>query len=186
MTHGETLAASQLGDDDHAERLARADLHDATTSGDAAAEVDSHCMLARVALRRGDLHEVKERALEAAEVATGSGDARLERIPIDMLAVEARMSGRLAEARELYLKSIALNDRLGEARMAAAEHRNLAYVELHDGHLELDREMETFGATGVVPDPDDETEIARLRKKLRADEDVDPLAATLDGGRQLP
>ena len=37
--------------------------------------------------------------------------------------------------------TIDLNERLGEARMAAAEHRNLAYVELHDGNLERARAL---------------------------------------------
>jgi hypothetical protein len=43
------------------------------------------------------------------------------------------MAGDLATARALYQRSIELNTELGEAKMVAAEHRNLAYVELNDG-----------------------------------------------------
>lgn len=79
------------------------------------------------------------RAIEARSIVDNLQDQRLERMPIHLLAVAARMTGRLAEARELYLHSIALNEALGEARMAAAEHRNLAYVELHAGNIERAR-----------------------------------------------
>jgi tetratricopeptide (TPR) repeat protein len=65
----------------------------------------------------------------------------LKRMPIHLLAVGARMSGEYAEARLLYRESINLNRELGENRMVAAEHRNLAYVELHDGHLDRAREL---------------------------------------------
>lgn len=211
VPYDETLNAFRRGDNDAAERLARADLADAQRSSDVSGEVDALCMLARVALRRGALDQVQRLAHEAAEIARTSGDERLERMPIHLLAVEARMSGRLAEARELYLTSIELNERLGEARMAAAEHRNLAYVELHDGKLERARALvreararrqaldypaldaylavdaatlaaadgdfraaerhlrvavQMFDDLAVIPDPDDETEIERLRSLL--------------------
>jgi ATP/maltotriose-dependent transcriptional regulator MalT len=100
--------------------------------------------------------------------------------------------------------------------MAAAEHRNLAYVELRDGNLEraralvgeararregldypaldaylalddatlaaaggdlqraaehLQSAMQMFDQLGVIPDPDDEVEIARLRRQIGATED---------------
>jgi hypothetical protein len=51
------------------------------------------------------------------------------------------MSGAYPQARVLYEESIELNVQLGEKRMVAVEHRNLAYVELHDGHLQRAREL---------------------------------------------
>lgn len=211
MTYDETLAAFRRGDNNAAERLARADLVHAQRAQDTSGEVDALCMLARVELRRGSLGNVQKLARDACAAARTSDDERLQRMPIHLQAAEARMSGRLAEARELYRESIELNDRLGEARMAAAEHRNLAYVELHDGHLELARTlvqeartrragldyaaldaylalddavlaaadgdlplaeehlrraMQMFDDLDVVPDPDDEAEITRLRHQL--------------------
>src|SRR5437763_214385 len=99
---------------------------------DAAAEVQ-HELAGSVPLRDGDLDTVAARAQEARAFAGETADRRLERMPIHMLAVAARMAGRPDEARALYEESIALNDELGETRMAALEHRNLAYVELHAG-----------------------------------------------------
>jgi ATP/maltotriose-dependent transcriptional regulator MalT len=98
-------------------------------------------MLARVALRRGDLQHVAELAGEARAMARRSGERRLERMPIHMQAVAVRMSGQYSEARVLYEESIQLNIQLGEERMVAVEHRNLAYVELHDGHADRARQL---------------------------------------------
>jgi ATP/maltotriose-dependent transcriptional regulator MalT len=136
-----TLAAFRRGDNAEAERLALVDLDEAASTGDDAGRVDALCMLARVALRNGDLSTVESRAKQAELVADQSGGDRLKRMPIHLLAVAARMSGRYGEARALYLRSIAVNEALGEARMAAAEHRNLAYVELHDGNLDGARSL---------------------------------------------
>jgi hypothetical protein len=57
-----------------------------------------------------------------------------------MQAVAVRMQGAYSEARVLYQESIELNIQLGE-RMVALEHRNLAYVELHDHHPDRAREL---------------------------------------------
>src|ERR1700693_1731825 len=62
-------------------------------------------------------------------------------MPIHMQAAATRMRGAYSEARVLYEESIELNVQLGEARMVAVEHRNLAYVELHDGHADRAREL---------------------------------------------
>lgn len=51
------------------------------------------------------------------------------------------MAGHYEEARKLYEQSIELNDGLNEPRMAAAEHRNLAYVEIRAGDLRRAREL---------------------------------------------
>lgn len=132
MGYQETLAAFRRGDNAEAERLARIDLDEATASGITQDRVDALCMLGRTALRDGRFAELEDLA-QAALGAAGE-DPRLRRIPLHLGAVAARMTGRYDDARELYLESIALNDMLHELPMAAAEHRNLAYVELHAGH----------------------------------------------------
>lgn len=137
------LAAFRRGDDAEAARLARVQLEDARSVDDAEATVEALCMLARVALRQNDLIEVQACAQTALELAQSAGQRRLERIPLHMRAVAARMSGRLEQAREFYLRSIALNEDLGEAVTAAAEHRNLAYLELQCGHRARARELLT-------------------------------------------
>lgn len=139
MGYEQTLAAFRRGDNIEAERLARIDLGVATAGRDDAGRVDALCMLGRVALRRDLFAEASLLAMEARQVANEAADQRLQRMPVHLLAVAARMAGRLNEARELYRQSIELNDQLGETRMAAVEHRNLAYVEIHDGHLDRAR-----------------------------------------------
>jgi hypothetical protein len=169
------------------------------------------CMLARVALRGGDLAAVHSWAQQASSVADAVGDRALQRMPLHLQAVAARLSGDVEVGRALYLASIELNDSLGESRMAALEHRNLAYLELAAGDperarvliaesrrrfadvdtsallpyltfdeatlaaLDGDRQAaamklreaeEQFQTAGVVPDPDDAVEIARLRERL--------------------
>ena len=141
MPYEETLEAFRRGDNDETERLAKLDLATAANARDPAAQVDALCMLARVALRRGDLATVTSRAEEAEDVARRSGDDRLRRMPVHLRAVSARMGGDFATARALYEQSIALNDQLGEARFAAIEHRNLAYAELQAGDEARAREL---------------------------------------------
>jgi hypothetical protein len=141
MPYEQSLAAFRAGDDAEAERLAALDLSAAEAADDAHARVDALCMLARVALRRGDLATVAARAEEAEQIAQSAGDRRLERMPLHLRAVAARMTGRAGEGRQLYLKSIALNESLGESAMAAAEHRNLAYLELRAGDVARAREL---------------------------------------------
>jgi tetratricopeptide (TPR) repeat protein len=136
-----TLAAFRRGDNAEAQRLARLDLDQASENGDTGARLDALCMLARVALREGNLDEVEARALQAHSAASTAEDRRLLRMPLHLLAVAARMGGRHDEARDLYTRSIALNDELGEARFAAVEHRNLAYVEIRAGQLDRAREL---------------------------------------------
>ena len=103
--------------------------------------VDGLCMMARVALREGKLEEVAGCAEEAEQLARAGEDLRWRRMPIHLRAVAARMAGRYDEGRELYRQSIALNDALGEAAMAAAEHRNLAYLEIRAGNQDQAREL---------------------------------------------
>lgn len=86
---------------------------------------------------------------EARAVARRAGERRLERMPIHLLAVGDRMRGRYSEARVLYVESLDLNRELGEERMVAVEQRNLAYVELHDGHVDRARELFAIAATPV-------------------------------------
>lgn len=133
------LTAFRSGDNARAEHLAQQALLEARRTEDRVGHVDALCMLARVALRGGDLELMETRASEARAVA--QGEARLERMPIHIQAVVARMRGDLAAARELYQASIDLNESLGEERMVAAEHHNLGYVELHDGNIERARAL---------------------------------------------
>ncbi len=141
MAYEETLQAFRRGDNAEAARLAKLDLRDATAAGDVEGEVGALCMLARVALRDGDVEVVAARAAEALRAARAARRRPLERMPLHLQSVAARMAGHLDEARELYLRSIELSEELGEARMAAAEHRNLAYVELRAGNESRAREL---------------------------------------------
>lgn len=141
MGYDETLAAFRRGDHVEAARLAQSDLDRAASIVDAAGRVDALCMLGRIALRDGHLDEFESYAVQAQRVADESSDRRLQRMPLHLCAVAARMAGRHQEARELYEQSIELNDELNEPRMAAAEHRNLAYVEIRDGDPRRAREL---------------------------------------------
>ena len=138
----EALDAFRSGENERTGELSTELLADARRIGDQAKQVDALCMLARVALRVGDLAEVRAWADEARACARSAGDVRLERMPLHMQAVAVRMTGDFAEARRLYQESIELNRSLGEERMVAAELHNLAYVELHDG--QSDRALDLF------------------------------------------
>ena len=137
----DSIAAFRTGQTALAEELALELLSRARVDGNIGSQVDGLCMLARVALRRGDLEHVGALAREARALARRAGERRLERMPIHMQAVAVRMRGAYSEARLLYEESIELNIELGEKRMVASEHRNLAYVELHDGHADRAREL---------------------------------------------
>lgn len=141
MPYEQTLAAFRRGENDEAARLAARDVAAAREAGDVQACVDGLCMMARVALREGKLEEVAGCAEEAEQLARAGEDLRWRRMPIHLRAVAARMAGRYDEGRELYRQSIALNDALGEAAMAAAEHRNLAYLEIRAGNQDQAREL---------------------------------------------
>jgi hypothetical protein len=149
----DSIKAFRSGDTDLAEELALELLGESRDGdedgGHRGGRVDALCMLARVALRRRDFWKVSALAEEGWAVSLGAverrEEMRLKRMPIHLLAVGARMRGEYAEARLLYLESIDLNRELGEDRMFAAEHRNLAYVELHDGRA--DRARELFAST---------------------------------------
>jgi hypothetical protein len=146
-SYEDSLASFRSGETGRAEELALELLGRAREDGDVGAQVDALCLLARVALRRGELEHVGALAGEARALARRAGESRLERMPIHMQAVAVRMSGDYAGARVLYEESIELNIRLGEERMVAVEHRNLAYVELHDRRL--DRARELFATAAV-------------------------------------
>jgi hypothetical protein len=152
----ESLTAFRSGDTDLAELLAmellgesRADDDECEDASERAGRADALCMLARVALRRGELQRATTLADDAWGVSLGAvewrEEAMLKSMPIHLMAVAARLLGEYGNARLLYLESIELNRELGDDRMVAAEHRNLAYVELHDGHV--DRARELFAVT---------------------------------------
>jgi tetratricopeptide (TPR) repeat protein len=141
VSYEDRLAAFRCGDNVHAATLAGEALAAARAAGDHKASVDALCMLARVALRDGDLDRVAGLAQDAHEIAASADDARLLRMPLHLRAVAARMAGRYDEGRALYLESISVNDALGERGMAAAEHRNLAYLELRAGNVERARQL---------------------------------------------
>jgi hypothetical protein len=140
-TYEDAIGAFRSGATGLAEALALGLLAQARDEGDLAGQVDALVMLSRVALRRGDLAHAGELAAEARALARRAGRRGLERMPIHMQAAATRMRGSYSEARILYEESIELNVQLGEARMVAVEHRNLAYVELHDGHADRAREL---------------------------------------------
>jgi len=145
-TYEDSATAFRSGETARAEELALVLLSESRLYGDVGGQVDGLCMLARVALRRGDLAHVRQLAGEARSLARGARDRRLERMPIHIEAVAVRMCGDYSAARVLYQESIELNMQLGERRMVASEHRNLAYVELHDGHPDRARELFTSAA----------------------------------------
>lgn len=130
----EALTAFRSGATDQAANLAAELVKASKATDDRTGEIDGLCMLARVALRRGQVHSVAELAGAARDLAVHGNEPRLERMPLHLQAVAARMDGDFRSARRLYRESIDLNRQLGEERMVAAEHRNLAYVELHDGN----------------------------------------------------
>lgn len=140
-TYEAAVSAFRSGATASAEALALELLAQAREEGDLAGHVDALCMLARVALRRADFLHAGELAAEARALARRTGRPSLERMPIHLRAAATRMRGAYSEARFLYEESIELNIQLGEARMVASEHRNLAYVELHDGHADRAREL---------------------------------------------
>jgi tetratricopeptide (TPR) repeat protein len=135
------LAAFRSGATDDAASLAEELIATSRSSGDLPGEIDGLCMLGRVALRRCDIRRVAEVAEEARDLARQDKELRLERMPLHLQAVAARMQGDFGSARQFYRESIHLNQQLGEERMVAAEHRNLAYVELHDGNAAEAREL---------------------------------------------
>jgi tetratricopeptide (TPR) repeat protein len=137
----DAIAAFRSGATGRAEELSLGLLSQARDSGDLGGQVDGLCMLARVALRRGDLEQTTVLAEQAHALARRAGERRLERMPIHMRAVALRMRGDFPTARLLYEESIEVNVQLGEERMVAVEHRNLAYVELHDGRADLARQL---------------------------------------------
>jgi ATP/maltotriose-dependent transcriptional regulator MalT len=140
-TFADALAAFRSGATGRTEELALQLLTQARDDSELAGQVDALCMLARVALRRGDLAHAVELASEARALARSAGEPRMERMPIHMQAAATRMRGAYSEARILYRESIELNVQLGEKRMVAVEHRNLAYVELHDGRPDRARDL---------------------------------------------
>lgn len=129
----DSIAAFRRGDTDAAMALANQLVQQGRRESDLAAEIDGLCMLARVELRRRQYRRTRELADSAREMAMRSGSVRLERMPIHLQAAAARMLNHHEEARRLYRESIDLNGSLGEPFMVAAEHRNLAYVELAAG-----------------------------------------------------
>jgi len=141
VAYEDALVAFRRGDNAGAARISQLDLDEATSGGDVQGSVDALCMLARVALRDGDLSEVESCAQRAHQLAQSAAERRLQRMPLHLRAVAARMAGRFDEGRNLYTQSISLNDELGESAMAAAEHRNLAYLELRAGDIARAREL---------------------------------------------
>jgi ATP/maltotriose-dependent transcriptional regulator MalT len=141
VSYDETLAAFRRGDNVEAARLAQQDVTRAQESDDSRAHVDGLCMLARIALRDGDLDAVAARAHDAEVLARSASDKHLLRMPLHLRAAAARMKGQYDEGRELYLTSIAINEELGEPGMAAAEYRNLAYLEIRAGNVARAREL---------------------------------------------
>lgn len=135
----EADVAFRRGETDYAARIAGLALDVAQKGSDTRREVEALCMLARIALRQGRLDELAGLGTQAR--AKAGGDPRLERMAIDTEALAARMAGSLANARDLYRASLELCVSLGDGPQAAAEYRNLAYVEFHIGNRERARKL---------------------------------------------
>jgi tetratricopeptide (TPR) repeat protein len=142
-------ATFRRGDSDGVLRMAAAEVDRARAAGEPAGEVEGLYAMARVALRGGDLPRARELAGRALEVAVRSGDRRLPERPLHVLAAAARLAGDHAEARERYLASILLNEELGQAETVNSEYHNLAFTELHLGHLDRARELFAEGRARV-------------------------------------
>ena len=143
----DALAAFRSGATSEAASMAEDLVRTSRASEDLSGEIDGLCMLARVALRQGDLKRVAMLAGEGRGLALRKKEPRLEQMPLHLEAVAARMQGDFGTARQLYKESIDLNRQLGEERMVAAEHRNVAYVELHDGNGAKARELFSSSAS---------------------------------------
>lgn len=132
----QALEAFRSGDNERARELSER----LADRADSRERIDGLCMLARVALRDGDLDRVRALAGKAREEARALGDLDAERMPLHLQAAAARMAAETGEARRLYGESIELNRRLGKDFVAGELH-NLAYVELHDGNLDRAKEL---------------------------------------------
>jgi hypothetical protein len=129
-------AAFRRGETDAVVRMSEAEIDRARAAADLANEVEALYMLARVAIRGGDLPGGQVRAEQALAVALRTGDRALEERPRHVLAAVARMSGDLSRARELYRDSIALNEALGRPEVVNSEYHNLGFCELGLGDLD--------------------------------------------------
>jgi pimeloyl-ACP methyl ester carboxylesterase len=145
----EVRATFRHGDTAGVVQIAAAELARARAAADPAGEVEALYALARVALRGDDLPRAEDLAAEALEVALRAGDRRLEERPRHVLAAVARLSGDLALARTRYLAGIALNEELGQPELVNAEYHNLAFTELHLGHLDRARDLFAEGRERV-------------------------------------
>lgn len=163
------------------EQLGRHELARARESAEVAAEVEALCMLARVAVRDGDVPEAERLGRMARALARSTGERQLERTPTHILAGCARISGNLALARMLYRESISLNETFDEQRMVVTEFHNLAYIELHAGDVDRARELFTTARTRTVDqDIDDMLPYVALDTAVMAAVDGDhPRAARL-------
>ncbi|AGZ41256.1 tetratricopeptide repeat protein [Actinoplanes friuliensis] len=145
----EVRTAFRQGDTAEVLRMATLEIERARADGDSAGEVEALYALARVALRGDDLPRAEELAGQALAVAVHAGDRALEERPRHVLAAVARLSGDHAEARVRYLAGIELNEALGRAETVNSEYHNLAFTELHLGHLERARQLFTEGRERV-------------------------------------
>ena len=117
----DALAAFRSGATSEAASMAEDLVRTSRASEDLSGEIDGLCMLARVALRQGDLKRVAMLAGEGRGLALRKKEPRLEQMPLHLEAVAARMQGDFGTARQLYKESIDLNRQLGEERMAPPE-----------------------------------------------------------------
>lgn len=135
----QAIVAYRKGDTEYATRIAEVALQAARKAQDAKREVEAICMLARIALRIGDLDQVASFVAEARSKARG--DPSSERLILHVEAVAARMRGSLAAARDLCTAGLKLSESLDDDQATIAEYRNLAYVELHAGNRERARKL---------------------------------------------
>src|SRR5438445_11139737 len=102
----DALAAFRSGATSEAASIAEDLVRTSRASEDVSGEIDGLCMLARVALRQGDLKRVAMLAGEGRALALRKKEPRLERMPLHLEAVAARMQGDFETARQLDRKSV--------------------------------------------------------------------------------
>lgn len=135
--YADGLFAFRMGDMERSLARNEEALRLAREGNDSLGECQALSGLARIALREGRYDDVVALARQGRDRARNAGDAEAEASPLHLHAAGLRLQGRYEEARDLYLESLLLNERIGASSLVAAmEHHNLGWVELHLGHVD--------------------------------------------------
>ncbi|MCA1727102.1 MAG: tetratricopeptide repeat protein [Actinobacteria bacterium] len=131
------ILAFRQGDDEASERLQLESLDQARAAGDRGGEASALLGLARVAFRRGDHAGVRSHCEASLRIAEEVGDIEARALPLHLLAESARVQGEFGRARDLYEASLEVHRAIEDERMLGLELHNLAYVDIHDGLLDV-------------------------------------------------